>query len=313
LAKIPSEIPDRIIEMVLKKCGKVKGIQAETWSRIYRYPVENGIKAATVALVEHIPSHLVVAGHRSLVCYDGQPPTCYGCNETGHIYMECPKRRRVEVAGGEGRSQSWADVAARGRMQQAGGEQFSGGVYEVKRSSEEPRTNDNERDVEEQEEIMELQEMEEMMSEEVSRAEYEGKSTERKGMEPTRENKKAEGGHGGDTRKDGNQEEWEQQGMIQKEMEDSTRRIRDSSRNKDGNERKSDVMWSVDGDMEIGYDLEGGNAYSPTIQENAHGEAVGEAPATYEEQDKYATVQDGIRDKNQRSVYAGRRGMVQSS
>jgi hypothetical protein len=45
----------------------------------------------------------------------------------------------------------------------------------------------------------------------------------------------------------------------------------------------------------------------------AHGKAGGEAPGTYEEQDKNATVQDGIRDKNPRSVYAGRRGVVQSS
>jgi hypothetical protein len=114
LANIPPEIPDRTIQKVLEKYGEVKGIKAETWSRTYRYPAENGIRAATVALVAHIPSHLMVAGHRSLVSYDGRLPTCYGCNETGNIYMECPKRRRVEVAGGEGRSQSWADVAARG-------------------------------------------------------------------------------------------------------------------------------------------------------------------------------------------------------
>jgi hypothetical protein len=32
----------------------------------------------------------------------------------------------VEVAGGEGRSQPWADVAARGRMQLAGEEPVNG-------------------------------------------------------------------------------------------------------------------------------------------------------------------------------------------
>jgi hypothetical protein len=46
---------------------------------------------------------------------------------------------------------------------------------------------------------------------------------------------------------------------------------------------------------------------------DAHGEAGGEAPRTNEEQDKKHTVQDGTRDKNQRSVYAGQRGVVQSS
>jgi hypothetical protein len=80
-------------------------------------------------------------------------------------------------------------------------------VDEPERSSEEPRTKENEREVEELEEIMEIQKMGEMMSEEVSRGEDEGKSTERKGMGPTGKNIKEEGGHGGDTQKNGNQEE----------------------------------------------------------------------------------------------------------
>jgi hypothetical protein len=68
-------------------------------------------------------------------------------------------------------------------------------------------------------------------------------------------------------------------------------------------------MWSEDGDMEIGYDIEGGNTYSPKRQKKiAHGEAGGETPGTEEEQDKNATVQDGIRDKNQRSYMRGGEG-----
>jgi hypothetical protein len=65
--------------------------------------------------------------------------------------------------------------------------------------------------------------------------------------------------------------------MIEKDMKECTRRIRDSSRNKDGNERKSDVMWSEDGDMEIGNDIEGGNAYSPKRQK-MRTERPGEKP-----------------------------------
>jgi hypothetical protein len=65
-------------------------------------------------------------------------------------------------------------------------------------------------------------------------------------------------------------------------------------------------MWSEDGDMEIGNDIEGGNAYSlKRKKKTAHGEAGGEAPGTYEEQDKNATVQDGIRDKNPKEFICG--------
>jgi hypothetical protein len=29
-----------------------------------------------------------------LVSYDGQPTTCYGCGDTGHIYPTCPRRQK---------------------------------------------------------------------------------------------------------------------------------------------------------------------------------------------------------------------------
>jgi hypothetical protein len=31
-------------------------------------------------------------GHRVLLSYDGQPTTCYGCGDTGHLYPSCPKQ-----------------------------------------------------------------------------------------------------------------------------------------------------------------------------------------------------------------------------
>ena len=47
-----------------------------------------------MSLDKHIPSHVVVAGHRGLISYEGQPTTCYSCNEPVHIKTECPHRRR---------------------------------------------------------------------------------------------------------------------------------------------------------------------------------------------------------------------------
>jgi hypothetical protein len=63
--------------------GEIRDIQAETWSNAYRYPVANGIGVVSMTLVQLIPSHMVVAGDRTLISYDGQPTTCYGCNESG--------------------------------------------------------------------------------------------------------------------------------------------------------------------------------------------------------------------------------------
>jgi hypothetical protein len=61
--------------MVLVRYGEVKKIHAGTWSQAYRYQVYNEIRAVVVTLMAHIPSHLLVVGHRSLVSYEGQPPT----------------------------------------------------------------------------------------------------------------------------------------------------------------------------------------------------------------------------------------------
>jgi len=35
---------------------------------------------------DRIPSHIAVTCHSALVSYEVQRMTCYGCNDTGHIY-----------------------------------------------------------------------------------------------------------------------------------------------------------------------------------------------------------------------------------
>jgi hypothetical protein len=91
IANLPPEVPNRLIRMGLGKYGKVKEVQEENWARVYRYSVANGIRIDVVIVAQHIPSHDVIAGYRTLISYEGQPKTCYGCNETGHLYQECPR------------------------------------------------------------------------------------------------------------------------------------------------------------------------------------------------------------------------------
>ena len=62
-----------------------------------------------------------MADHRVLVSYDVQPITCYGCNDTGHLYHACSMRQRLQGTASISTPTSWADRAARtGNALQAG-------------------------------------------------------------------------------------------------------------------------------------------------------------------------------------------------
>jgi hypothetical protein len=116
IASLHPEVPNRVLKMVLGKYGDIRDLQEKTWSSAYRHPVANGIRIAMVNLVQHTPSHILVAGHRTLISYKGQPTTCYGCNETGHTYQLCPHPKRAREQGQTNTTTSWADVAAKRSM-----------------------------------------------------------------------------------------------------------------------------------------------------------------------------------------------------
>jgi hypothetical protein len=54
------------------------------WTQAYRYRVYNGVRIVETKINQHLPSHLLIAGHDTLISYDGQPPTGYRCNAIGH-------------------------------------------------------------------------------------------------------------------------------------------------------------------------------------------------------------------------------------
>jgi len=56
----------------------------------------------------------MIAGHRGLVSYEGQPTTCNGCGETGHFNQVCPKRRRLGFETTKDPKASWTDIAVIG-------------------------------------------------------------------------------------------------------------------------------------------------------------------------------------------------------
>jgi hypothetical protein len=63
IANLPHEVAERHIRMAFPKYGDVCDIQSDTWSNNYRYPVAKGIRIAPINLIQHIPSHLILAGH----------------------------------------------------------------------------------------------------------------------------------------------------------------------------------------------------------------------------------------------------------
>jgi hypothetical protein len=112
LANMPPEIPDSIVRNALAKYGEVRDITHENWANTYRYPVANGIRAVQMTQKTHIPSNIVIAGHRVLISYDGQPLTCCGCGAVDHLYLVCPNRRKQKETGMTTSNRTWADIAA---------------------------------------------------------------------------------------------------------------------------------------------------------------------------------------------------------
>ena len=72
---LPPVVPGRTLRTAVGKFGEIRDIQGETWSSAYRYPVANGIRIAMLNLVQHIPSHVIVSGHTTLLSYERQPTT----------------------------------------------------------------------------------------------------------------------------------------------------------------------------------------------------------------------------------------------
>lgn len=112
IASLPPEVTENTIRDSLTKYGEVKNIREELWTSVYRYKVYNGIRIVDMNLKQHLPSHMSIAGNNALISYDGQPLTCYKCNETGHLQQDCPRRKRVGPPATVVSNSTWADIVA---------------------------------------------------------------------------------------------------------------------------------------------------------------------------------------------------------
>jgi hypothetical protein len=117
IANLSPEAPDTAVRVIMSRFGDVRSVSEEKWPRSYPLRIPNGIRVVELLMRKHIPSSLLILGQRVLVSYDGQPVTCFGCNEEGHLLGQCPYRRsrapRVTVDG----AATWADTVRHGSVE----------------------------------------------------------------------------------------------------------------------------------------------------------------------------------------------------
>jgi hypothetical protein len=95
----------------LTKYGEVNGITEEQWSRIYRYPLYNGVRLAEIALQKHIHSHMIIMGNHILLSL-----TCYSCEKPGHQRHECPQKKTTVNNRIVTDKNTWAHVVTTGTV-----------------------------------------------------------------------------------------------------------------------------------------------------------------------------------------------------
>ena len=81
------------------------------WAAAYRYKVSNGIKVVELKPKKPLPSYMSIAGNDVQVLYVGQLPTCFQCNEPGHVQVEGPRTKQLDKNTSDTQS-SWADIVS---------------------------------------------------------------------------------------------------------------------------------------------------------------------------------------------------------
>jgi hypothetical protein len=79
----------------------------------YSFKVKTGVRLVDIGMKKHVPSHIKIEGHHALISYEGQPMTCFRCNEQGHQIHECPRRRMPVSRQTNYDVNTWANVVKR--------------------------------------------------------------------------------------------------------------------------------------------------------------------------------------------------------
>jgi hypothetical protein len=108
IANLPPETKEEKIRAAPSQYGDIRDIQKGIPLRSGQWHSDCDDNTKK----KHIPSRLAIVGHRALAAYEGQPEKCYGCGETGHVYIVCPHRRTVERPSNH-EPTSWTTIATK--------------------------------------------------------------------------------------------------------------------------------------------------------------------------------------------------------
>ena len=86
-------VSDEAVVDALSPFGRVMKVKMDAYKNIYV-----GTRNVQIEIRSAIPSRLMIAGHSCMVFHDGQQPTCFACNATGHTSRDCPDRPGPPVA-----------------------------------------------------------------------------------------------------------------------------------------------------------------------------------------------------------------------
>lgn len=99
--ELPFEVPEEEVISALRPYGKVISHVLEKWAQFTTYTVFNGVRQIRIELNKHVPSYLTIGGCRAIIIYDGQPRTCSGCGQEGHVRSMCMQRRITQLPPGD--------------------------------------------------------------------------------------------------------------------------------------------------------------------------------------------------------------------
>jgi len=107
IACLPPEAKENEFRACMSRYGEMRNIREEVWTSAFRYKVYNGIRIVEMKFKQHLLPYMSIAENDAIISYDGQPPTCYRCNETGHQHLECPRRKRLGLNNSTQPTQTW--------------------------------------------------------------------------------------------------------------------------------------------------------------------------------------------------------------
>jgi hypothetical protein len=113
IQNFPQDVTNRPVREASGKYAEVRRTTEEQCTNAYRYLVLNGIKIIGMNLRKPLPCHMNIPNSSVLVCYEGQPSTCYGCGDMGHQYQDCSQRKHRPNNNEVTSPTKWSDIVIR--------------------------------------------------------------------------------------------------------------------------------------------------------------------------------------------------------